>query len=228
MRQFSIKLLVLIIIIIASFSFVLCTASLLQPLFIEHLVKSMVINIPQENDVTVFSPSAILLKDLPVVTAPWLTKKMDNLVTTSAGKYQLKRTEQDEVLRWAEKLELMFNISVKDGELHYFVPFLATAATDFPTFSWDENEADSFNVTKCMILYASLHFPATHNFFCRLIANLLKDFLKDAKQGNKCFINFGCMEAILPMKCESAQQRQELSVYLKYNPLQNIIEFRTK
>ena len=200
------------------------TASLLQPLFLEHLIKSMMINTSQEY--MVFTVSTIQLKRLPVVTAPWPKKQMDILIANGAGKFQLENTEQDEVLCWAEKLEVMFNIGAKDGEVHYFVPFLSEGES--PSYFWVDDEAGSFDTENTTVLYASLHFPATHNFFCRLIAELLKDFLKDAKRGNKCFINFGCMEAILPMKCESAQQRQELSVYLKYHPLQNIIEFRTK
>lgn len=170
------------------------------------------------------------LKDLPIVTAQWPKKQMDNLAAQKDGQFQLESSEQDQVLFWAEKLELMFNIGENRRKVYYFVPFLATEAMgEYPSYSWNEDVAKSFDGRSTTVLYASLHFPATHNFFCRVIADLLKNVLKDVKRGTKCFINLGCMEAILPMKCTtSAQQHIELSVYLRYHPLQNIIEFQTK
>lgn len=172
------------------------------------------------------------LKKLPVLSSPFPRQQMETLVSTKKESKQLLPDEQEAILDWAEKLELMYSLGKVGEHTLYFVPFLATEALgDQANFDWDGDEAAGFQADDITKLYAILHIPASYQFFYGLIAELLKDVVTehDVRKSGRCCINLGCKEAMLPLHyVDEKLQSRVFRVYLQYHPLQNIIEFRAK
>ena len=171
------------------------------------------------------------LKKLPVVSAPYLKKQMKTIIATKKDFCQLVHDEEEAILEWTEKLELIYSLGRSGEHMLYFVPFLATEALgDQANFDWDYDEAEKFQARDITVLYAKIHIPASYQFFYGLIAELLKDVLTEADvRKSRCCVNLGCKEAILPLHyMDNKLHSRVFRVYLQYHPLQNIIEFRAK
>ena len=169
------------------------------------------------------------VKRLPVFSAPF-PKQQINILMASKEKFRrLVPEEQDAILEWAEKLELIYGLGKLGEHILYFVPFLTTEALgDQASFDWDNEEAVQFQAEDNTVLYAEIHIPLSYQFFYRLIAELLKDVIAVhyMQKFGRCRINLGCMEAIFPLRFVDMSQFSR--VYLQHHPLQNMIEFRAK
>lgn len=155
---------------------------------------------------------------------------MEILIASKVKLPQLTPEEQDAILDWAEELELIFSLRKLEEHVLYFVPFLATEALgDQASIDWDHKEAMQFQADDVTILYAEMHIPSTYQFFYRFIAELLKDVITVPciQKSGRCRIKLGCMEAILPLQFVDIDH-MFCWVYLRYHPLQNMIEFRAK
>ena len=202
-----------------------CTDALLKPAFlVDILLMFEVFQDPVIYDV--FAISAIHLKNLPIVSAPLMLHIMER-VCTDQDMPQLNDDSKLTILDWAESLGLMFRIGEgTKREVYYFVPLLATSLLgDKAKFSWDPKTEKAYK-SETIVLYAYLRFPATYQFFYRLLAVLLKDGFHESKNTHNFRINYGCNEAILPVCC--ADPPRVLGVMAIYHPLQNVIEFRTR
>ena len=167
------------------------------------------------------------VKRLPVFGAPFPKQQMEILITS---KVNLTPVEQNAILEWAENLELIFSLGKLEEHVLYFVPFLATLACgDQPSIDWDHKEAMRFQADDITVLYAEMHIPSTYQFFYHFIAELLKDVITVPciQKSGRCRIKLGCMEAILPLQFVNMDHMFS-RVYLRYHPLQNMIEFRAK
>lgn len=174
----------------------------------------------------VFAIPAQHLKDLPIVSAPLMVHIAER-VCTEQDMPQLSDNSKLAILDWMESLGLMFRIGEgTKREVYYFVPLLATDQLgDKAKFSWDPQLEKAYE-SETIVLYAFLHFPATYQFFYRLLAELLKDGFHKSMSTHKFLINYGCNEVILPLCCTDPPS--VLDVMVVYHPLQNVIEFRTR
>ena len=172
------------------------------------------------------------LKKLPVVNAPFPKQQMRTLVAEKREFRQLIPDEQEAILEWAEKLELIYSLGKNKEHMLYFIPFLGTESLgDQANYDWDPEEAKLFQADEITVLYAEMHIPTSYQFFYGLIAELLKDVVTEhnLQKSGRCCINLGCKEAILPLHyIDERLNSRVFRVYLQYHPLQNIIEFRAK
>ena len=200
---------------------------LLCPAFLIELLLSMEMNF---DNYLIHATSINAVKRLPIFGAPFPKQQMEILIASKVNSQQLTPDEQDAILDWAEKLDLIFSLGKFGEHILYFVPFLATEALgDEASIDWDDKEAAQFQADDITILYAEMHIPSSYQFFYRLIAKLLKDVITDhyLQKFGRCRIKLGCMEAILPLQLVD-MDHVPTRVYLRYHPLQNIIEFRAK
>ena len=171
------------------------------------------------------------LKKLPVVSAPFPKQQLKTIIASKKEFRQPVPDEEEAILEWAEKLELIYSLGKSGEHTLYFVPFLATEALgDQANFDWNYEEAEKFQASDITVLYAKIHIPSSYQFFYGLIAELLKDVVTEHDvQKLRCCINRGCQEAILPLHyVDKKLHSRVFVVYLQYHPLQNIIEFRAK
>ena len=204
------------------------TVHLLRPAFLIDLLGSMEMN---SHNYMIHATSIVTLRKLPVVSAPFLTQQIKTIIATKKEFRQLVPDEEEAILEWAEKLELIYSLEKSGEHMLYFVPFLATEALgDQANFNWDSEEAEGFQAEDITVLYAKIHIPASYQFFYGLIAELLKDVLTNHDVlKSRCCVNLGCKEAILPLHyLDDKLHHRVFRVYLQYHPLQNIIEFRAK
>ncbi len=170
-------------------------------------------------------------KKLPVVSAPFVKQQMKIIIAKKKKFRQFVPDEEEAILEWAKKLELIYSLGKSGKHMLYFVPFLATETLgDQANFDWDFVEAEGFQAKDITMLYAKIHIPASYQFFYGLIAELLKDVLIEHNVlKSRCCVNLGCKEAILPLYyVDDKLHCHVFRVYLQYHPLQNIIEFRAK
>ena len=171
------------------------------------------------------------VKRLPIFGAPFPKQQMVILNESKVNSRQLTPDEQDAILDWAEKLDLIFSLGKFGEHILYFVPFLATEALgDEASIDWDDKEAAQFQANDITtVLYAEMHIQLSYQFFYCLIAELLKDVITVhyIQKSGRCLIKLGCMEAILPLQFVDMGHTFS-RVYLRYHPLQNVIEFRAK
>ena len=169
----------------------------------------------------VFTITAKHLKHLPVVSSPWSFFVIEN-IAPNYSEIALDIKSKEAILDWAERLGLFFRIGRgQKTEIYYFVPSLATVVMgNVAKYHWSEEEEEFYKSSKATVLYAYLHFPASHQFFNRLLSELLQD----GSSGMKLYINIGCEEAILPLAL--VDSKSVLSVMVVYHQLQNVIEFR--
>ena len=203
---------------------------LIRPAFLIELLLSMEMN---SHNYMIHSISIAALKKLPVLNAPFPKQQMETLIAQKKEFRLLTPDQQDAVLEWAEKLELIYSLGKYKDHTLYFLPFLATEALgDQANYHWDYEEAEGFlSDDSTTVLYAQMHIPASYQFFYGLIAELLKDVVTEhnLQKSERCCINIGCKEAILPMHyIDERLHSRVFRVYLQYHPLQNIIEFRAK
>ena len=201
---------------------------LIRPSFLIELLLSMEMN---SHNYMIHATNINALKKLPVVSAPFPKTQMETLVAQRKEFAQLVPVEEDAILEWADNLEIVYSLSKVKEHMLYFIPFLATEAMgEQANFDWDQDEAEGFQAPDMTILYAEMHIPASYQLFYGLIAELLKDVVTEhTVQMGRCCINWGCKEAILPLHyIDEKLHSRVFRVYLRYHPLQNIIEFRAK
>lgn len=202
---------------------------LIRPAFLIELLLSMEMN---SHNYMIHATHITALKKLPVISAPFPKTQMETLVSEKKEYRMLVPKEQEAILEWAEKLELMYSLGPVGHHVLYFVPFLATEALgDQANFDWDADEAEALLADDVTVLYAEMHIPTSYQFFYSLITELLKDVVTglNVHTSGRCCINRGCKEAILPLHyVDEKLHGRVFRVYLQYHPLQNIIEFRAK
>ena len=207
------------------------TDHLLHPIFLVDLLHSMEMN---SHNYMIHATNITALKKLPVVSAPFPKQQMKTIVARKKDFRQLVPDEEEAILEWAEKLELIYSLGRSGEHMLYFVPFMATELLKCPaSFDWDYNEAEKFQARDITVCCAKIHIPASNQFFYSLIAELLKDVVLEHIMGpqksESCLIKLGCKEAILPLHyMDNKLHSRVFRVYLQYHPLQNIIEFRAK
>ena len=205
-----------------------CTDHLIHPTFLIELLHSMEMN---SHNYMSHATNITALKKLSVVRAPFPKQQMKTIIAMKKDFRQLVPDEEEAILEWAEKLELIYSLGKSGEHMLYFVPFLATEALgDQANFDWDYDEAEKFQARDITVLYAKIHIPASYQFFYGLIAELLKDVLTEPDvRKSRCCVNLGCKEAILPLHYMDEKLHSHVfRVYLQYHPIQNIIEFRAK
>lgn len=201
--------------------------SLLKPTILVDLLKKLSLKSEFYRDT--FTHNISLLKNLPVVLSPWPAAQINNLASIPS-QYQQKTQS---VIKWAEKYELFYSLGYNMQFEVYFIPLLATTEvmSEEASYDWPEEDEDGehwFDREDVTILYAQLNFPAVSHFFYSVLAEILKDVVNNNLQdaSHKLYINFGCTEAIMPIHVPEISS--SIVVYLKYNILQNVIEFRTE
>lgn len=170
----------------------------------------------------IFTVSAKHLKVLPVVNSPWAVNVM-KCVAKNFSDLPLDLASQDAILEWAERFGFLFRIGQgNQNEIYYFVPMLATEIMgETAKFNWSDEEESHYKSPNTTVLYAFLNFPASHQFYNCLLAELLKDCSANSK---KLYINLGCEEAILTLSLDDT--KTVVGVMVIYHQLQNVIEFR--
>jgi len=198
--------------------------SLLKTEFLIELLKKLSLETEVYKDA--FTHDIPMVKGLPVVLNPW--PKAQIMAINS----HLTLHQQDSIMQWAEKYELMFSLGYYRNYQVYFIPLLATEfQTDETTWDWPEGDDEDqwYSQKTAIVLYARLNFCAIHHFFYLLIKEALKDVVDSTHQFrsmSKCYIKLGCMEAIVPIQVQEAGH--DIMVYMKYHILQNAVEFRTE
>ena len=159
-----------------SYSTFTTTDHLLRPTFLIELLRSMEMN--SHNYMIHATNITFALKKVPIVSASFPKQQMKTLIASRKEFRQLVPDEEEAILEWAEKLELIYSLGRSGEHMLYFVPFLATEALgDQANYDWDYDEAEGFQARDITVLYAKIHIPASHQFFYGLIAELLKDVL---------------------------------------------------
>ena len=164
------------------------------------------------------------LKNLPIALRPWPVAQITELQQHSTNQ------QQTSIIKWAEKFNLFYSLGYHGNQEIYFIPLLATEFLgDHATYDWPEgDETDHwYNLKTTTTLYAKLNFSATDHFFYSVLTEMLKDIVNAVRHNpKKCFIKYLCREAIMPVHV--AEANTDITVYLKYHLLQNVIEFRTR
>ncbi len=169
-----------------------------------------------------------LLQKLPIVLYPWPKAQILSIYPGVSGQ------QITSIIKWAEAYELFYSLGYIANHEVLFIPLLSTEfLADESCYDWpDGDESDHwYNQPSVTRLYAKLGFSATDHFFYSVLTEILKDILNGAKHnpGLRCYINYGCKEAIMPIRVPEANQAHtHITVYLKYHLLQNVIEFRTE
>lgn len=194
--------------------------SLLRPGFLVDLLRKLSLKSDMYREA--FQHEIPLLKNLPIVLSPWPKAQILTL-----GRFSTH--QQDCIIKWAEHYELLYSLGYHIGGKHemFFIPALATEfLSEDASYDWPDSE-DWYEREDVNILYARLNFSAIDYFFYGLLTEILRDIVKDSQRNPtlKCYINYGCMEAIMPIHVKEVGS--DISVYVKYHRLQNVIEFRT-
>ena len=165
------------------------------------------------------------LQSLPVVLYPWPKAQIFNTNP------EINSQQSVSVIKWAENYDLFYSLGYLGNHEVLFIPLLSTEfLADEACYDWPEGDEEThwYNRPNVVYLYAKLGFSATDHFFYSVLTEILKDILNGMQPSPnlKCYINYGCTEAILPIHVPEANTN--ITVYLKYHLLQNVIEFRTE
>lgn len=196
--------------------------SLLKPGFLVDLLKNLSLTSDAYKD---FVHNIPLLQNLPIVLYPWPKAQILTIHPEVTSQQVIS------IIKWAEQYQLFYSLGYVSNHEVLFIPLLSTEfLADDACYDWPEgNEEDHwYNQPDVTHLYAKLGFSATDHFFYSVLTELLKDILNGVKRNPslKCYINYGCKEAIMPLRVPGVNTN--ITVYLKYHLLQNVIEFRTE
>lgn len=189
------------------------------PRLIVELIKSF---LQLDEARRVFKDEFTFRYRLPILNYPFVKKKIGEQGLTDEA-------EQLKLLACMKKFNLLFAISPSSEPLkqRFLVPYLATEeCAELGVFQqWDSQYVGKiFGPPNCITLYAELQFPATLQFFHSVLAVLFAQLLshQPVSHDHHYYIKLGCKQAVLPLNHEN----EDREVFLKYHPIQNIVEFR--
>lgn len=194
-------------------------ACLVCPRLIVELMKSLMV---VEHAARVYKDEFTFRYHLPILNYPFVKKKIE-------AQGLKNEAEQLKLLACMKRFHFLFSIgpSTDPNKQRFLVPYLASEeCVEHAKFQqWDPQYVwKNFGTPSCITLYAELRFPATLQFFHSLLAVLLAQLLNHPPAGRDYhyFIKLGCKQAVLYLNYEN----EEKEVFLKYHPIQNVVEFR--
>lgn len=193
--------------------------TLLKPGFLVDLLRKL--SLTSNFNAQVFGHNIPQLKGLPIFLNPWPMSQIDQAFSTQ---------QQTSIMKWAERYDLFYSLGYSGNHEVLFIPLLSTEyLAEDASYDWPEEDEPWYNRPDTTVLYAKLNFSAIDHFFYLVLTEILKDIVNNNTQHNpnrKCYINYGCTEAIMPVHV--SEVNTDITVYLKYHRLQNVVEFRTK
>lgn len=161
------------------------------------------------------------LFNLPIVSVQMLRRCFEDIQPNHKADF-------DMIIWWMLDLSLIYAIGSLREDEKFFIPYLLHHnMSDRTTYNWDEDKIElMFTDTTILYTQFSSHVPLTVHLFHKVVSQFLSCILRDGFH-REVFIHPDSPEAVLPLYDDNTDEFV-CDTWIRYRPIQNIIEFRAK